>query len=52
MGNQIAEIAGAIITVALVTTIVAHPQSSNVIKAAGGVFQGSLATAEGQGLKT
>lgn len=47
MGDTIAEIAGALITVALVTTIVAHPQSANVMKAAGGAFQGSLLAAEG-----
>lgn len=47
MGSQIAEIAGALVTVALVTTIVAHPQSANVIKAAGTTFNNSLVAAEG-----
>ena len=48
MGNQIAEIAGALVTVALVTTIVAHPRSSDVIKASGTAFNNSLVAAEGQ----
>jgi hypothetical protein len=49
MGNQIAEIAGALVTVALVTTIVAHPQSANVMKAAGSAFSNSMVAAEGYG---
>lgn len=47
MGSQIAEIAGALVTVALVTTIVAHPKSSQVIKASGNAFNNSLVAAEG-----
>ena len=37
----------AIVTVALVTTIVAHPNSAKVIKAVGQAFSGSLRAAMG-----
>lgn len=47
MGNQIAEIAGALVTVALVTTLVAHKNTASVFQAAGGAFQGSMLAAEG-----
>jgi hypothetical protein len=42
------DIAGMIVGVALVTTIVAHPQSSNVIKAFGSSFSSSLLAAQGR----
>lgn len=41
-------IGSAIVTVALVTTIVAHPQSAAIIKAVGGAFAGSLRAAMGR----
>lgn len=40
-------VAGAIVTVALVTTIVSHPNSSKVIGAVGSLFQGSIRAAMG-----
>jgi hypothetical protein len=45
--DKIADIAGAIIGIALVTTIVAHPQSANVIKSVGGAFSSSMLAAQG-----
>lgn len=45
--DKAASIAGAIVTVALVTTIVAHPQSSAVITAIGNSFSGALKAAMG-----
>ena len=41
-------IGSAIVTVALVTTIVSHPQSANIIKAVGSAFAGSLRAAMGR----
>jgi hypothetical protein len=41
-------IAGAIVTVALVTTIVAHPTSAAVIRSIGDAFSGSLRAAMGK----
>jgi hypothetical protein len=40
-------IGSAIVTVALVTTIVSHPQSAQVIRAVGDAFSGSLRAAMG-----
>jgi uncharacterized protein YejL (UPF0352 family) len=45
--NSILNVLGAIITVALVTTVVSHPQSAAVIQALGGAFQGSIRAATG-----
>jgi len=45
--DKIFDVMGAIVVVALVTTIVAHPQSANVIRAFGGAFSGSLRAAQG-----
>jgi len=36
---------GGILTIGLVTTIVIHPQSANIIKASGSAFQSVLKTA-------
>jgi hypothetical protein len=47
-GDKIANVLGAIITVALVTTIVSHPESSAVIRAFGDAFSGSLRAAMGR----
>lgn len=41
-------IASALVTVALVTTIVAHKESANVIKALGTAFTGALSAAQGK----
>ena len=46
--DKIASIGSAIVTVALVTTIVAHPQSAAVIRAVGDTFTGSLRAAMGK----
>lgn len=40
-------VASAIVTVALVTTIVSHKESASVIKAVGDAFSGSLRAAQG-----
>lgn len=45
--NQITDVMGAIVMVALVTTIVAHPETAKVINAFGGAFSGSLKAAQG-----
>lgn len=46
--NGIAGILGAIVTVALVTTIVSHKESAKVISAFGSAFAGSLRAAQGR----
>lgn len=46
--DKVANIAGAIIGVAMVTTIVASPNTASVIKAMGEAFTGSLRTAMGR----
>lgn len=46
--NQIADIAGAIVVVALVTTLVSHPHTAKVFKAAGHAFSESLLAAQGK----
>lgn len=46
--DKLLSIGGAIVTVALVTTIVSHPQSSKVIAAVGNAFAGSLRAAMGR----
>lgn len=45
--HQVADVMGMIVTVALVTTIVAHPQSANVVNSFGNAFSGSLRAAQG-----
>lgn len=47
--NTLINVAGAIVTVALVTTIVAHPESANVIRSIGDAFSGSIKAAMGNG---
>lgn len=47
MGDKAFNIAGMIVTVALVTTIVARPNSANVIRALGSAFSGSIRAATG-----
>lgn len=47
MGDRLFNILGAIVTVALVTTIVSRPNSANVIRALGTAFSGSIRAATG-----
>lgn len=49
--NGITSILGAIVTVAMVTTIVRSPNTAPVIKAFGGAFSGAVSAAMGAGLK-
>jgi hypothetical protein len=46
-GSAAANIAGSIVFVALVTTIVAHPNTAKVITSFGEAFSNSLKAAEG-----
>lgn len=46
--DKIFNLAGAIVTVALVTTIVSRSNSANVIRAMGDAFSGSLRAAMGK----
>lgn len=48
MGDKIFNIAGAIVTVALVTTIVSNKESANVIKAIGSSFSATILSAMGK----
>jgi hypothetical protein len=45
--NGIVSVLGAIVTVALVTTVVSHKESARVVKALGDAFAGSLRAAQG-----
>ena len=45
--DSVTDTLGAIIFVALVTTIVAHPNTAQIIGAFGNAFTGSLKVAEG-----
>ena len=42
-----ADIVGAIVMVALVTTLVSHPKTASVVSATGRAFSGSLLAAQG-----
>jgi hypothetical protein len=46
--DKIVDVMGLIVGVALVTTLVAHPQTSNVIRAFGGAFSSSINAATGR----
>lgn len=48
MGDKVFNVAGAIVTVALVTTIVSRPTSATVIRAMGDAFSGSIKAALGK----
>lgn len=48
MGDKMFNVMGAIVTVALVTTIVSRPNSATVIRAMGESFAGSIRAAIGQ----
>lgn len=47
MGRGALDLLGAIVVVALVTTIVSHPQSAKVIGAGGTAFTQSILAAQG-----
>lgn len=49
MGDRMFNVLGAIVTVALVTTIVSRPTSAAVIKAMGDAFAGSINAALARG---
>ena len=49
-GDKVLNILAAIVTVALVTTIVARPNSVRVIGAVGQFFTGSISAALGKGV--
>lgn len=46
--NGFINVLGAIVTVALVTTVVSNPSSAQVIRAFGDAFSGSLRAAQGK----
>jgi hypothetical protein len=46
-GHDLLSLMSAIVTVALVTTIVGHPNSAAVIQAGGSAFSGSITSALG-----
>jgi len=46
--DKVMGVASAIVTVALVTTIVSHPTSAEVIRAIGSAFSGALRAAMGK----
>jgi hypothetical protein len=48
MGERAFNLLGAIVTVALVTTIVSRPNSAKVITAMGNAFAGSIKAATGR----
>jgi hypothetical protein len=48
MGDRVANIAGAIVTVALVTTVVSRPTSAAVIASMGNAFANSIRAALGK----
>jgi hypothetical protein len=47
--DKVVDIMGMIVGVALVTTLVAHPGTSGVIKSFGGAFTSSILAAQGIG---
>lgn len=49
-GDRILNILAGIVTVALVTTIVARPNSVKVIREVGNAFTGSISAALGRGI--
>lgn len=46
--HEISSILAAIVGVAMVTTIVGHPETASVIRAFGDAFSGSIRAAEGK----
>jgi hypothetical protein len=47
-GDKLFNVLGAIVTVALVTTIVSRPESATVIRSMGNAFAGSIRAALGR----
>jgi uncharacterized protein YejL (UPF0352 family) len=47
MGHEVADILGAIVTVALVTTLVSHKGTAAVVNSFGHAFSNSLLAAQG-----
>lgn len=45
--DRVADIAGMIVVLAIVTTVVAHPNSAKVIQAGGNAFTGAIKAAMG-----
>lgn len=50
--DRAADIAGLIVVAAIITTIVAHPETKNVVNSFGTAFNNSLVAAEGYGKTT
>lgn len=48
MGDRVFNVLGAIVTVALVTTVVSRPNSAKVITSMGNAFSGSIRAALGK----
>lgn len=48
MGDKVFNVLGAIVTVALVTTVVSRSTSASVIRAMGDAFRGSILAAMGK----
>lgn len=48
MGDKVFNVLGSIVTVALVTAVVSHPASAQVIRAFGEAFSGSIRAALGK----
>lgn len=46
--DRVFDLAGAIVTVGLITVLVTSSQTANVVKAVGGAFSGSLRAAMGR----
>ena len=46
--HQIVDVLGAIVTVALVTTLVSHPGTAGVVTSFGNAFQGSIRASQGR----
>lgn len=47
MGDHFFNILGGVVTIGLVTAVVSHSESANIIKAFGDAFKGSLSAALG-----
>jgi len=45
--DKVVNVASAIVTVAMVTVVVSHPQSAKIIRAVGDAFSGTLRAAMG-----
>ena len=45
--DKIVDVMGMIVGVALVTTLVAHPQTANVVKSFGSAFSSSILASQG-----